>query len=131
MFMEGSLVAQTRRIIQARELSRVGQGVLAVRIPTRGPGSVAMLTKLENNSYLLAITNFNRDESAEYLNLSLVPGLDAARTKTVADIFTGEELRLDRSRLPLQIEGWGTRALHISLNGAAQVRLPGESPVQK
>ena len=117
------------------------KGSLIGRIPAKGPGLIATVTRLpEDNSfspggssYIIAISNFSREAGEESLDLARLPDFAAMTEQPVLSLLYGDigNIQREGNSLIMNIPGWSKALILVEKTSSTAIQAgnPALSPV--
>ena len=103
-----SFLRDIGEFLRMRSAQGVGKGTLVARPQTRGKGAIALLSKLEDGRYLLAVSNFSRNGVTESISLAGYP-----LSHITAYGTNGSGYRVEGSTLILELGSWSGKAIFL------------------
>ena len=99
--------------LRLRSTQGIARGSLIARPETRNKGSIALLSRLEDGRYLLAVTNFSQSTAAERISLAGIPGIEKALAHVTASGTSGDNYSVNGSTLSLTLGPWSGKAVFL------------------
>lgn len=103
-----SFLKRIGSFLKLRGETGIAKGQLVARPATKGDGSIALLSRLPGNAWLLTVCNFSRASVTENITLSDVPGAAISRVTPVA---TGGSHSISGKNVSIRLGPWEGRAL--------------------
>ncbi|MDR0826714.1 MAG: hypothetical protein LBN33_02390 [Desulfovibrio sp.] len=105
-----SFLSKIGDFLRLRAQYAVSRGQLIARPETKNAGSIALVTRLGDGSFLLSLCNFSRQSVNETISLADVPGL-AQVAGRVTSISLGGSHSISEKNITISLGPWQGRAL--------------------
>ena len=116
-----SFLRRIGSFLKLRGETGIARGRFVARPETKGDGSIALLSRLPGDAWLLTVCNFSRSAVTESISLANVPGSAMGR---VTPIATGGSHSVSGKNVTVRLGPWEGRALLFGGGGAVQDNVP-------
>ncbi|MDR1945797.1 MAG: hypothetical protein LBQ51_01325 [Desulfovibrio sp.] len=105
--------------LRPRKEYGIAKGRLIARPATKEKGSIALLSRLPDDTLLLSLCNFSRNTVNEVIKLSDIPGAEGARLSRVTALTTGGSHSVSGRNISFTLGPWQGRALILGAGKSA------------